>query len=533
MARLPIFNQEKSKEFRIGVNQVCDAAGSTLGAGGKPVIISSACYGHMPVVTKDGVTVVRSFFLDDEIENTGVMMVRNAAETTLKDAGDGTTTCVVLCQSMINAGMDAIASGANLNEVKSGMEKAVTSIVNSLKEMAIPITDNATLKSVATIAANNDEEIGGKLADAYEKIGSKGLLTIEKSKTPETYVVIKDGSEMQSGYSNDKFVTNTEKMIVEYNDPLILVVNYEIKTMKSLHPFLIDFTKVYGENGFREHPLIIIAKGFDGEPYNTFVVNKEKGGNKVCLIQAPNAYQIEALTDIATITGAKLISDDRGLKIESAMASDLGKCQKIVISKSSTLITEGAGDKAKIESLKARITQEMEATENVQLKEILENRLARLSGSIGIIYVGGATAIEQKEREDRVDDANRAVKSAIEEGIVPGGGIALIRAAQSLDMSFIKDDSMFGYEIIEAACYAPLKKMIANAGINEAEVLPVVSSESGNKGYNIRTGKFVDMVKSNIIDPAKVVRCALQNAASVAAQIISSDVMLVELRNKD
>lgn len=519
------FNQEARKKLQLGIDLAANAVGSTLGARGQSVIIAPG-YGHMPIVTKDGVTVAKSIFIDDEVTNVGVMMIRLASSKTVDDAGDGTTTSAVLAQSMITAGLDALEAGANTQAVKEGMELAVNAIVASLKETSIPVNEYETLKSVATISANNDEEIGKKLADAYEKIGKNGLLTIEKSHTVDTYVTVVDGAEMPRGYSNDKFVTNQNKMTVEYDNPFILVVDYEIRTIKELLPLMEQFSQTYD---FRRQPLVIIARGFEGEPHNTMVVNKIKNGAQICLIEAPNSYQKEALIDVATLTGAVLITDELGLKVEHARVEHLGKCNRIVVSKTSTLIIEGDGDKEVLEALKEKIKNQVDGADSVQKKDIYERRLARLCGSIGVIYVGGATDIEQKERQDRVDDANRAVKSAIEEGIVPGGGIALIRAAQKR-LGSDNVDIQTGMNIVYNACEAPLRKMVSNAGVKEDVVLLPVLNSSGNEGYNVRTGKFVDMIEANIIDPAKVVRCSLQNAASVAGQVINSGVLMVELK---
>lgn len=550
MSKKVYFEKDARNIMLEGVNIAANAIGSTLGPHGKTVVISPG-FGHAPIMTKDGVTVASSIMLEDELQNTGVMMIRGASEATVKDCGDGTTTAAVLAQSMINAGVKAVNEGANAQEVKSGIEKATICVVNALKELSIPLTDNDMIKSIGTISANNDEEIGSKLAEAYGKIGDKGLLTIEMSKTHETYVSIMEGAEMQRGFANDKFVTNTAKMLVEYDNPHILILNYDIKTVKELETVLIDFSKIHD---LKVTPLVIIAKGFEGEFHNTAVVNKQQHGAKICLIEAPNMYQKEALIDMATITGATLITDDAGLKPEHARIEHLGTCKKIVVSRASTLIVEGGGDKAAVEMLKKQIEGEGNAAKDEKVKEVFEKRLARISGSIGVIYVGGATHVEQVERLHRVDDANKAIKSAIEEGVVPGGGVALIK---SLNVGYIglKGDEEIGFNIVKNACYAPLKKMLTNAGVIKApvndpfylfyelitsifkkkkrSVIELVELNENNisyYGYNVKTKEFVDMIEAKIIDPAKVVRCALQNAASVAAQVINSDVLLVEIK---
>jgi chaperonin GroEL len=333
---------------------------------------------------------------------------------------------------------------------------------------------------------------------------------------------------MPRGYASDKFVTNPEKMEVVYEKPSIYVIDYELKTFREIESLL---GQIKDTDGFSK-PLIIIARGFDGELFNTMIVNKVKNGVKVCLICAPTQYQREAMRDIACLTGAKLICDEAGLKPEHTMYADAGTCEKIIVSKFSTLILGGNTDLVDLEQIKQEINLEISSTSNEQLKEILEKRLARLSGSIGVIYVGGATEVESKEKKDRVDDAVRAVKSAIEEGVVPGGGLALIRCINELSDIVVRGDEKLGVELVELACLSPLKKMLSNACLPES-IADDVLRKKGNEGYNVKTGEFCDLIKSGIIDPVKVVRCSLQNASSVASQVIGSDVLMVEMRPKD
>ncbi len=524
-----VFSDKESRAlFLEGINIAGNTIGSTLGARGKTVIADPG-YSNPPMTTKDGVTVAKILSSKNPIKNCGIKMILGVSEATVNAAGDATTTSAVLAQSMINAGMKAVDDGANAQEVKSGIEKGIEAVVNNLKTISTPLTDNETIKSIATVSANNDEEIGKHLADAYAKIGNKGLLTIEPSKTSKTFVTVLEGAEMKSGWSNDKFV-NTKKMTVEYENPKILVLNYDIKTLKQIEPFMVQFAKSYD---LKTIPLIIIAKSFDGEPHNTFVVNKSQYGAQICLIEATSAYQKEAMVDIATLTGAKLITDEAGKKPEQASVEDLGTCAKIIASRFSTLFIEGKGDKESVDKLKESIKTEIENAKEDAVKEVFENRLARLSGSIGVINVGGLTHVEQTERMHRVDDANRAVKSAIEEGFVAGGGIALIRSSfiDISKMSIVGDEEI-GVKIVMAACYAPLKRMLANAGLKgekEEAVLNGISGSLGNNGYNVKTAQFVDMVEAKIIDPTKVVRCALENAASVACQVINSEALIIEM----
>lgn len=522
------FDKEARALMQEGVNIAGNAIGSTLGAAGKTVVISPG-HGHMPIMTKDGVTVAKSIVLKDELKNIGVMMVRNASEATVNDCGDGTTTSAVLAQSMINAGIEAVNAGGNPQEIKAGIEKAIACVVESLKAISIPLTDNDMIRSIATISANNDAELGGKLADAYAKIGNKGLLTIEMSKTHETFVTVMEGAEMPRGYFNEGFVTNTAKMTIEYENPKILVLNYDIKTVKQMEGFLTSFNNTFK---LSDTPLVIIAKDFEGEFHNTALVNKVRNGAKITLLAVPAAYYDKELENIATITGATLITDEAGLKIESANLSHLGTCKKIISSRTNTIFIDGGGEKESVEELKRKIQHDIDTEKADDLKAVWEKRLARLSGSFGVIYVGGNTHVEQVERLHRVDDANKAIKSAIEEGIVAGGGIALLRASEC-NLGEINGDELIGVRIVLDACYIPLKKMVSNAGDENLydDMLIKVLDSKGSKGYNIKTKEFVDMLEAKIIDPTKVVRCALQNAASVACQVINSEVLLVEMNS--
>ena len=536
------FNKEARAKMLEGVNDAANAIGSTLGPRGKTVIIDPG-NGNPPIMSKDGVTVASLLDSKDNLKKTGIMLIRQASEASVKDCGDGTTTASVLCQSMINAGVEAVNNGANSQEIKSGIEKAVICVVDALKAMAIPLTDNDMIKSIGTVSSNNDEEIGGKLAEAYGKIGNKGMLTIEMSKTHDTFVTIMEGAEMQRGYSNEGFVTNPAKMTVEYDNPKILVLNYEVKSLKQLEPFLKEYQMLHKLD---VTPLVIIAREYEGEFHNSTLVNKKQYGAKICLIQAPNMYQREAFDDMATITGATLITDDAGMKLESANCTHLGTCKKIIVSRFNTLVVEGGGDKLEVEALKKKINAGIEFAKEDAVKEVSEKRLARLSGSIGVIYVGGNTHVEQVERLHRVDDANKAIKSAIEEGIVAGGGIALIMAKHNLNQLNLSKEEDVGVQIIYSACEDPILKMLSNAGVYKKRktllskiwetffgknhlIINELNKCRGNKGYNVKTGEFVDMIEAKIIDPVKVVRCALQNAASVAGQVINRDVMLVEM----
>jgi len=531
MSKQVFFDKEARALMQEGVNIAANAIGSTLGAAGKTVVISPG-HGHMPIMTKDGVTVAKSIVLKDELKNIGAMLIRNASEATVLDCGDGTTTSAVLAQSMINAGIEAVNAGGNPQEIKVGIEKAVACVVESLKAISIPVTSNDMIRSIATISANNDAELGGKLADAYEKIGNNGLLTIEMSKTHETFVTVMEGAEMPRGYFNEGFV-NTNKMTIEYENPKILVLNHDIKTVAQMKPFLNEFATTYD---LKKTPLIIIAKDFEGEIHNTVLVNKVTHGALMALLAVPAAYYDKELENIATITGATLISEETGLKPENAKLIHLGTCKKIVSSRTNTIFIDGAGEKESVEELKHKIQSDIDSEKADDLKAVWEKRLARLSGSFGVIYVGGNTHVEQVERLHRVDDANKAIKSAIEEGIVAGGGIALLRSALKMDWANVYKslDEEKGGRIVFSSCFSPLKKMLSNAGLAGKEedfVLGEIAGKLDNNGYNVKTKEFVDMIEAKIIDPTKVVRCALQNAASVACQVINSEVLLVEMNS--
>jgi chaperonin GroEL len=404
-------------------------------------------------------------------------------------------------------------------------------VVSELQKNAKPLVDNDTIRDVATISANNDKEIGNLIADAYSKMGTDGILTIENSHTVETKVNVVSGAEMLSGWANEKFVTNRTNMTVEYSNPLVFVANYDIKSIKQLEPFLVS---VNSRVNLKEKSLVIIAKGFEPEVYNTFVINKAQGGINLCLITAPFENQQSALVDMAAVTGATLISDADGRKVETSTINDCGTCQKIVVSKTNTIIIDGDADKEAVADIKAQIAHEKESATSDSVKDVLDNRLARLSGNIGVIHVGGTTAVEQKERYDRVEDAIKAVRSAIEEGVLPGGGIALINATKAIDFEQYVGDELVGATIVKNACHAPLRKMLKNAELEVEDIVVKIASENKlNYGYDVKADVFCDMLEAKVIDPAKVVRCALQNAASVAAQVINSDVLIVEMKPKE
>lgn len=529
MSKKGFFNQEARKAFQAGIDFIYKAVSSTAGPRGKNVIVSDG-YGHFPFTTKDGVTVANKCFLEDEVENTGVMFMREACNKTLLLAGDGTTTTAILAHNISTNGLDAIDKGANSQEVRSGIEKAVDCIVRALKGMAIPVNDNEMIRSIATISANNDSEIGDRIAELYEKVGNNVKIEIEKSPTFKTFIKTKDGAEISAGYVNEGFVTDRVKKEYVCENPQILVLDYEVKNMKQIEPFLQRLVET--RFNLTTQGLVIIANGFEGEFYNTMLVNKMRNNFKICLVQSPSAYQKDFLKDVSTLTGATLVCDEVGMKIENASIEHLGTCEKIIISKWPSVIIGGAGEKESVDFLKDSIKTDIEKTDNTEVKNILEKRLARLSGSIGVIYVGGFTNTEMEEKIARVDDAVRATKSAVEEGVVAGGGVALIRCMEKLNKIECSGDEKIGVNLISNACKSPLTKMLENAGL-PIELVNDVINQYPNFGYNIKTKTMEDLVLAGVIDPVKVVRCALQSASSVATQVITSDVLLVEMKPKD
>jgi len=527
MSKSVLFNKEAKDALQKGMNTVADAVGSTLGAAGKTVIMS---YYHnaQPIVSKDGVTVANSISLEDEIENVGAKLIIGVASKSVKDSGDGTTTSTVLAQSIINSGLDAVEQGANPAEVKRGIDKAVDKVVEMLQSFADPIgDDNNKIKNIATISANNDAFIGGLIADAYAKIGNNGLLLIEDSGTIETKIETIEGVEIPKGYMSPHFANNKEKMQFVHEEVLFLIADYTISTMMDLAPIL----NKLGEAGKLNHAIVIIARDFEGEAFSSMVINNNKGITKVCLVKAPSSYRNETMDDIAKVTGATVIRDEQGLKMDMVEPIHLGRAEKVMISEYTTTIIGGLGDKDQLESHKKEVKIQLDGIKDEQLKEVWEKRLAQLSGSIGVIKVGAKTDVELKEKKDRVDDAVRAVKSAIEEGIVVGGGVALIRCMDSLSEIEAINDEKIGVEIIKNACMSPLKKMLENASENVSIINDVKKGER-NYGYNVKTRTFENLFDSGVIDPVKVVRCALQNAASVGIAIIGSDCLIVEIKPK-
>lgn len=517
-------DEVSKKKLRIGINKIADAVGSTMGAAGKTVIISNHITAP-PFVTKDGVTVASSIQLEDPIENMGAQMIRKASEKTAKDAGDGTTQTAVLAQAIISEGLKQISAGANPQDVKRGIELGVYQVIDSLKKMSVAVDDNEKIKNIATISANNDKFIGDLIAEAYSKISYDGLLLIEDSGTIDTYVDVVEGLEVDKGYISPHFANNKEKMQVNYDNPLFLITDYTIKTTKELAPI---FAQIH-ERNLMQNGLIIFAQDFEGEAFSSMVINNVNGNVRCALIKAPAAYRKETLEDIATLTGATMISDESGIKMEGVLFKHLGSSKKVVVTQHKTTIINGGGKKEDVESLRDSLKAQLNDMSDNGLKEVWKKRIARVSGNIGIIKVGGATDIEVSEKRDRVDDACRASKSAIEEGVVVGGGVALLRCSNEIETSsFNIGDENIGIGIVKKICEAPLIKMLSNAGLDKS-ILAEVASKDGNYGFNVKTSEFEDLFKSGVIDPTKVIRCAIQNASSIACAVLTSDYFVVEM----
>lgn len=524
-----LYKEDGSKAVMAGVNKVANAVKVTLGAKGRNAIISDPFH-NLPHVTKDGITVARSIRLEDPIEDMGAQLVRNAAAKTVELAGDGTTTATVLTQEIANLGFKNVTAGANPMHVKRGIDEGVKDVVAYIKEIAIPVgEDNEKIKQIATISANNDEVIGRLISNAYAKIGRDGVLTLEEAQTPETTLQIVDGMQVDAGPVGDHFYTNPVKQVAEFSNPLILIYEKPISRMAEL----LNIMKHSVDKG---RPLVIICGDMDGEAYGSMVMNVQHGRIKAAVVYAPYHGQKrkEALSDIGVLTGAMVLNDDLGHKLEEVKPEAvLGGAIKMVINKDSYTIVLGQGDPKKVEGRKKLIKDQIEESKNEYEREVLTERLAKLSGGVGVIQVGAKTEVEMKEKKDRVDDAIRATKAAIQEGIVAGGGTALVRAAMGMGRTFPEKEVQVGYDLVRQAIESPIKQMCMNAGENADGILQKVKDDPNvNFGYNVNTGVFEDLVLSGVIDPAKVVRVALENAASAASMIITSDVVLCDIETK-
>jgi chaperonin GroEL len=520
-AKLLQYDEEARKSILKGVNTLADAVKVTLGPKGRNVILDKS-FGS-PVVTKDGVTVAKEIELEDRFENMGAQMVREVASKTSDVAGDGTTTATILAQAIYREGAKTVAAGSNPMDVKRGIEKAVAAVVAELKKLSKPTKDQKEIAQVGTISANNDEAIGGIIAEAMGKVGKEGVITVEENKGLDTELDIVEGMQFDRGYLSPYFVTNAEKMEVSLEDAYILINEKKISNMKDLLPILEQIAKM-------GKPLLIIAEDIEGEALATLVVNKLRGTLHVAAVKAPGFgdRRKAMLEDIAILTGGKMISEDMGYKLENAKIEDLGRAKKIVIDKDNSTIIDGAGKRADLEGRVKQIRAQVEETTSDYDREKLQERLAKLVGGVAVIKVGAATETEMKEKKARVEDALNATRAAVEEGIVPGGGVAYIRALPALDKLKLEGDQQVGVNIVKKSLEEPLKTIAANAGMEGSVVVEKVKEKKGSFGFNARTDQYEDMIAAGVIDPTKVTRFALQNAASVASLMLTTQCMIAE-----
>ncbi len=525
MAKTIKFDIEARDGIKRGVDALANAVKVTLGPKGRNVIIGKS-FGA-PIVTKDGVSVAKEIELSDELENMGAQMVKEVASKTNDLAGDGTTTATVLAQAIVKEGLKNVAAGANPMDLKRGIDQAVEAIVKDLEKQAKKVGDSSEMiKQVASISANNDEMIGDLIAKAFGKVGKEGVITVEEAKGTETYVDVVEGMQFDRGYLSPYFVTNSEKMTTELESPYILLYDKKISTMKDLMPIL----EPVAQTG---KPLLIIAEDVDGEALATLVVNKLRGALKIAAVKAPGFgdRRKAMLEDIAILTGGTVISEERGFTLENATIDMLGTAEKVDINKDNTTLVNGAGQAKDIKDRVGQIKSQIENTTSDYDKEKLQERLAKLAGGVAVLYVGAASEIEMKEKKDRVDDALHATRAAVEEGIVAGGGVALVRAKSVLEkMKAENADQETGISIIMRAVESPLRIIVENAGGEGSVVVAKILENKGNYGYDAKNDKYVDMLKEGIIDPKKVTRVALENAASVAGMILTTECALIEIK---
>lgn len=523
MAKRINFDVAARDSLKKGVDALADAVKVTLGPKGRNVVIDKK-FGA-PTVTKDGVSVAKEIELKDPIENMGAQLLKEVASKTADIAGDGTTTATVLAQAIVKAGLKNVAAGANPMDLKRGIDKAVSAVVKSLKTLSNEVgNDFSKIEQIATISANNDNIIGKLIADAMKRVTTEGVITIEEAKSTETYVDVVEGMQFDRGYISPYFVTNADKMEAELDNPFILIYDKKISNMKELLPVLEKVVQT-------GRPLLIIAEDVDGEALATLVVNKIRGSLKIAAVKAPGFgdRRKAMLEDLAILTGGTVISEERGYKLENADLSYLGKCEKVQIDKDNTTVVNGAGSS---EDIKARVNQikaQIETTTSDYDKEKLQERLAKLSGGVAVLYVGAATEVEMKEKKDRIDDALHATRAAVEEGIVPGGGVAYIRAQKALERVTVENaDEKTGIQIIRTALEAPLRQIAENAGLDGSIIVQKVKEGTGNYGYNARADKYQNMLVAGIIDPTKVTRVALENAASIAGMLLTTECVIAD-----
>jgi len=526
MAKQLLYSDEARRKILRGVEQLAAAVKVTLGPKGRNVVIDKK-FGS-PTITKDGVTVAKEIELEDAFENMGAQMVKEVAEKTSDIAGDGTTTATILAESIYREGLKNVTAGSNPMELKRGIEKAVAKVVEELEKLATPIKDKKEIAQVASIAANSDPEIGNLIAEAMDKVGKDGVITVEEAKSTATTLETVEGMQFDQGYLSPYFVTDAERMEVLLEDPFILIYEKKIATIKDILPLLEKIARA-------GKPLLIIAEEVEGEALATLVVNKIRGTFVACAVKAPGYgdRRKAMLEDIAILTGGKAITEDLGIKLENVDVADLGSAKKVKIDKENTTIVEGAGKntaiKARVNQLKNQITE----TDSDYDKEKLQERLAKLSGGVAVINVGAATETEMKEKKARVEDALHATRAASQEGIVPGGGVALIRALPALDKLKLEGDENIGVNIIKRAIEEPLRQIALNAGLEGSVVVQRIKAEKTNVGYDVSQDAYVDMIEAGVIDPKKVTRSALQNAASIAALLLTTETLIADKPEKE
>jgi chaperonin GroEL len=528
MAKEIKFNIEARNLLKEGVDKLADTVKVTLGPKGRNVVLEKK-FGA-PLISKDGVTVAKEIELSDAYQNMGAQLVKEVASKTADNAGDGTTTATVLAQSIINVGLKNVTAGANPMDLKRGIDKAVEKVVESLRKQSQTVGDDLKkIEQVARISANNDEEIGKLIATAMDKVKKEGVITVEEAKGTETKVEVVEGMQFDRGYISAYFVTNADKMEVEMENPYILIHDKKISSMKDLLPIL-------EESARSGRPLMIIAEDVEGEALATLVVNRLRGSLKVCAVKAPGFgdRRKEMLEDIAILTGGTVISEERGMKLENATMNDLGVADKVTVNKENTTIVNGAGEKEMIQARINQIKQQITTTTSDYDKEKLQERLAKLAGGVAVLYIGAASEVEMKEKKDRVDDALHATRAAIEEGIVPGGGVAYLRSIPVLDeLRGENEDQNTGIDIVKRAIEEPLRQIVFNAGKEGAVIVQKVREGKDDFGYNAHTDKFEHMYKAGVIDPAKVARIALENAASIAGMFLTTEAVVVEEKEEN
>lgn len=524
MTKQILFDEHARQALLKGINKVANIVKVTLGPRGRNIILDRAA---TPLIVNDGVTIAKEIELKDKFENMGAKLIKEVASQTQEKAGDGTTTAVLLAQIMITEGLKNITAGSNPIEIKSGIDLATERIIEMLKRKSTPVRDKEKIRQVATISANNDEKIGELISRAMEKVGAKGVITVEEAKSIETTLELVEGMQFDKGYLSPYMVTDAEKMEVSFEEPYIFITDKSITTIKELIPIL----ELVSQEG---KPLIIIAEDVEGEALTTLVINLIRGAIKVCAVKAPGFGDEKhaLLEDIAVLTGGRVISKEADEKIENVTLKDLGSAKKIKVTREDTVIIEGHGEKEKIGKRVKQIASQIDAETSEYKKEDLQKRLGKLSGGVAVINVGAATETELKEKKIRIDDAMHATKAAVEEGVVPGGGLALFHAIRELNSLKLPEGQAIGVKIVKKALESPIKQIADNSGVDGSEVAAFLKDKSETMGYNAKTGKYEDLVKAGVIDPTKVVRNALQSAASIASMILSTEGLVTDLEDK-